>query len=1083
MPSLITEAQIEDQTLALLENTFGYELLNCFTHNREDLNDGSGRTSKRQVILPERLHAMVRQLNPHVPDATINQALAPLINDLRQAQDLLSANYEIYQLIRDGISISYEDANQQPVRDRLILIDFNNIAANQFLAVSQLWIQGSLYYRRPDIVLYINGLPLVFIELKNSNVALHTAYSENLTNYKQDIPQLFLTNALCILSNAIETKIGSFNAEWSHFFNWLRVADERDKIDRHAIQAQAISLQLVIEGLCEKAKLLDYLENFIIYHNKQQKIIAQNHQFIGVNRAIESFNNRAALEGKLGVFWHTQGSGKSFSMVFYVRKILRKIGGNFTFLVITDRDDLDRQIYRTFLNTETVSANEAAQPANSAELRTFLSQQKRMVFSLIQKFGYDKTQAYPVLTLRDDIVVIVDEAHRSQYQALGDNMRQGLPNAQFLAFTGTPLLGKDRKTNTWFGNYVSEYNFQQSMDDGATVPLFYEKRVPEVLIQNDALNEEFYAILEDEQLNEAQQARLERQFASELQIIKRNDRLETIAQDIVYHLPRRGYLGKAMVISVDKFTAVTMYDKVQYHWKKAIHSLRGTIAASKDAALKAELKQQLDYMHQLEMAVVISEEAGENDKFQQAGLNIVPHRQRMQKLDAHGHDLEHNFKDPRHPLQVVFVCSMWLTGFDAPTVSTLYLDKPLKDHSLMQTIARANRVSAYTINNVSKLNGEIIDYYNVFRNMQQALQAYAQGSAGLSAMPVREKSELFRLYDHAIAEATLFCQNNGIAITELQAQIADRETQLDTFEQLALLNAAADRLLANDQRRKAFAVYHNTAAALYEACKPEIMHQSRRTMLQVFNYLRDMVDARLYKPDNSAINQRIGSLLDESIAVDDQRENVREQQASYQMIATSEAWDLSKLDFEQLSDSFKQAPFKHLQISDLRAFIEQKLASMLKTNHSRVDFVQRLQAIIDNYNAGGSTTDSYFKQLVEFTKDLKAETERHVREGLTESELEIFDILKQPTMSNVDEQKVKLAAKDLLERLRNQQPKVLITDWHKHQQSRMVVENTLEALLDKTLPDSYNPELFRAKSKEIYQLLIDRAVQGQQWAA
>lgn len=264
------------------------------------------------------------------------------------------------------------------------------------------------------------------------------------------------------------------------------------------------------------------------------------------------------------------------------------------------------------------------------------------------------------------------------------------------------MLGRERKTNAWFGDYVSEYNFQQSMDDGATVPLYYEKRVPQVLNQNDNLSDEFYEILEDENLDELQKAKLEKKFAAEVEVIKRDDRLETIAKDIVIHFPQRGYLGKGMVVSLDKFTAVKMYDKVQRLWKERIKALLATIGKTSTEYEKLRLQRQLDYMRAVQMAVVVSEEADESKKFAKQDLNIQPHRERMNKLDEHGHDVEYNFKDPEHPLQLVFVCAMWLTGFDAPTVSTLYLDKPMKDHTLMQTIARANRVTSWKINGVEK---------------------------------------------------------------------------------------------------------------------------------------------------------------------------------------------------------------------------------------------------------------------------------------------------------------------------------------------------------------------------------------------
>jgi len=516
-----------------------------------------------------------------------------------------------------------------------------------------------------------------------------------------------------MLSNAIETKVGSFSAGWEHFFNWMRVESEQETVNRKAIAAQGTSLELAAAGLCQPKRLLDYVENFILFHKESSKIIAQNHQFIGVNSAFKHFLHRHEHDGKLGVFWHTQGSGKSFSMIFYARKVFRKVIGNFSFVVVTDRKDLDGQIYRNFLNTHTIKEQDAAQPANAEEMRKFLGQNKKVVFTLIQKFRYDKGKVYPALFDPDkekrEVIVMVDEAHRTQYKSLAENMRAGLKGAHFLAFTGTPLLGKARKTSAWFGGYVSEYNFQQAMEDEATVPLFYEKRVPEVLIQNDDLGEEFYALLEDEQLDDAQQEKLERKFAREMEVIKHDDRLETIAKDIVYHFPRRGYLGKAMVVTLDKFTAVNMYDKVQYHWKGEIKRLRGVIKHSVNEIEQARSKRLLTYMKAVEMAVVISDPQADEARFAQAGLDIKPHVKRLDALDKHSHDIEFNFKDPENPLQLVFVCAMWLTGFDAPTVSTLYLDKPMKDHTLMQTIARANRVASYQIKG---LGGQLIEKKN-----------------------------------------------------------------------------------------------------------------------------------------------------------------------------------------------------------------------------------------------------------------------------------------------------------------------------------------------------------------------------------
>lgn len=1077
MPNFISEDAIEQAILKRLKEQFGFDVLNCHTSDAEDLNDRSGRSDKREVILGNRLKEAAVRINPGIPESAIDDALA-VLTDKRYAMSPIAANREIDGLIRDGIPVVFENAQGKKEQERVRVIDFDpGSKHNRFMAVSQLWIKGERNYRRPDILLYVNGIPLVFIELKNSNVKLKAAFDDNLTTYRKEIPQLFLFNAFCILSNAIETKVGSFNSPWEFFFKWLRVESEKEKVDPQKIQREGTSVELAVAGLCAPVRLLDYLENFIIYHKETEKIIAQNHQFIGVNNAFQAFLERKSKQGKLGVFWHTQGSGKSFSMIFYVRKIFRRLTGNFTFVVITDRDDLDGQIYRNFLNTGTVKKHEAAQPKNSGEMRKFLGQNKRLVFTLIQKFRYEKGMEYPLLSDRDDIVVIVDEAHRTQYKTFAENMRKGLPNAQYLAFTGTPLLGRERKTNAWFGDYVSEYNFQQSMDDGATVPLFYEKRVPEVLIQNEDLSEEFYEILEDENLDEAQKAKLEKKFAQEIEVIKRDDRLETIAKDIVFHFPRRGYLGKGMVISVDKFTAVKMFNKVQHHWKEELKRLHGIIKKTANEIEKTRLKRIVEYMRIVEMAVVISEEAGEEEKFKEQKLSVKEHRDRMNRLDKHGHDIEYNFKDPAHPLQLVFVCAMWLTGFDAPTVSTLYLDKPMKDHTLMQTIARANRVTSWKINDVIKKNGEIVDYYNVFRNMKKALKDYAQGQEGLDKPPVREKSELFRLLDEAVQQGLAFCLEKEIDL----AEVMDSK---EVFKNIGRFTEFADILLGNEEWRKSFNVYENTITSLYEAAKPEILGKPAVRYVAVFQYLRGVIDSIIEQIDIDKVGIRIGELLDESVVVDNAEKFMAgDHKPEYQIVAKGKKWDLSKINFDKLREDFKQASYKNIEIADLRAFLENKLQLMLEQNLTRIDFAQRLQQIIDTYNAGGSSNENYFEELLKFTKKLKEEDERAAKEGLSDDELELFDLLKKDKMTKAEELKVKLAAKALLHRLVKEQPKVLVQDWFKDSQTQKRVRAEVEKVLDKKLPESYTRVLFKKKCDAVFDAMLDYASHGLKWAA
>ena len=727
MPKIITEDMIEQAAIKALQERHNYTVLNCMTEEPDTLPDGTGRKDKKQVVLPDVMLESLCQINPDIPEQTVRTVVDELCHT-PVSGDLMLTNYQNYQKIRNGITVEYNKDGKK-TSNIFRLLSYNDALSNTFTVASQMWIKGETHWRRPDLIIFINGFPLVFIELKNSNIPVKNAYDINLKNYLKNIPYLFNYNQICVLSNGMETRLGSFAAGYEFFFEWLKVENEKENPDRKAIRENCTSLEYFIAGLCEPKNLLDYIENFILYDRRRTKIIAKNHQFFGVNNAYDAFLHREELKGKLGVFWHTQGSGKSYSMVMLARKIKHKCIGNFTFLIVTDREDLDTQIYKNFLRTEFITDKDKVQPANSKQLREELKTNKSILFTLIHKFRYDKGKKYPVLSERDDIIVIVDEAHRTQYKDLAENMRTGLPNAQFLAFTGTPLLGAKRLTNAWFGDYVSEYNFAESIKDNATVPLYYVKRVPEEELQNDFLDSDFAEILEEENLTDAEQRRLENHYAKELEVIKRDDRLDAIAQHIVYHFPRRGFRGKGMVISVDKFTAVKMYDKVSYYWKEEIKNLNAQITKTKDAAEKLRLKDLVDYMCKVEMAVVISEDADEEAKFAAEGLSIKPHRDRMNKVDENGFDIEDNFKDPNNPLQLVFVCAMWLTGFDAPSVSTLYLDKPMKGHTLMQTIARANRV--YN----GKECGLIIDYLDVFKYLKRVLADYASDDGGL--MPVR----------------------------------------------------------------------------------------------------------------------------------------------------------------------------------------------------------------------------------------------------------------------------------------------------------------------------------------------------------
>ena len=558
MPHAYTEDQLVEQPAIGLFAELGWQTVSAL---EETFGAGGtlGRETKGEVVLVPRLRAALERLNPALPPEAITAAVDELTRD-RSAMLLAAANREVYLLLKEGIKVSVPDRERGGQKtERLRVIDWENPANNDFLLVSQFSVTGALYTCRPDLVGFVNGLPLVVIELKKPGVPARAAFDENLTHYKQQIPALFWFNALLIASNGTDSRVGSLTADWERFFEWKRI--EREDEPRR------VSLEVMIRGTCDQARLLDLVENFTLFSEHKAglvKIIGQNHQFLGVNNAIASMlAARKPGHGRGGVFWQTQGSGKSFSMVFFAQKVLRKVAGNWTFVVVTDRVELDDQIAKTFKATGAVSEAEGDQchAASGAHLRELLRGNHRYVFTLIHKF-----QTPEMLCDRPDVIVLTDEAHRSQYDTLALNMRAALPKALFLAFTGTPLIAGEERTKDVFGDYVSIYDFQQSVEDGATVPLFYENRTPELQLVNPDLNEDIYDLIEAAELDPEQEAKLERELGRQYHILTRDDRLETVAQDIVRHFLGRGFVGKAMVVSIDKATALKMHDKVRKHW-------------------------------------------------------------------------------------------------------------------------------------------------------------------------------------------------------------------------------------------------------------------------------------------------------------------------------------------------------------------------------------------------------------------------------------------------------------------------------------------------------------------------------------
>ena len=1093
----LNESHIEEADIKFFVDKLGYEHINAWEKQL------IGRSTLKEVVLKDRLKTSLKKLNSHLPESCIDQAIGEITKS-RATLTPVIANKEVYELIKKGVQVSYKTEQGKEENDYVRIIDFTSKNENDFLVVSQLSIEYLQinYTRRPDLIIYVNGLPLVMIELKNASVKVKSGYDGNLKDYQKDIPQLFWYNLFVCISNGIQTRVGCFNSPWDHFFTWLKLTDTavtpdqptKDEIEKESeVTGEHLSLKLFGDGLCSKNNLIDYFENFVLYHKNKVKIIAKNHQFLGVNNAIVALQNKENNQGKLGVFWHTQGSGKSYSMIFFSKKIHRKVSGNWSFLILTDRKDLDSQIYRNFLETEVITETKEQKenyyrPNDREKLKEYLQSNRTYLFSLIHKFGIESGKTFPKLTDRNDWIVIVDEAHRTQYKNLGENLRIGMPNAQYIAFTGTPLF-RTELTKEWFGPNLSEYNFLQSIEDGATVPIYYKKSVPRVEQINSDLTEEAAAILDSEELTEEQRKKLDREYSTLFNVVKREDRLEEIAMHIVKHFPYRLDVKddngnrrpmKAMVVSIDKFTAVKMYDKVQSHLKKEIIELRKKIVSEKDPEIKARHERAIAFMTETKMAVVISQEGSDKEEekaFNEVGLNIKPHRELIDHPDGDGRNIEDYFKDPNNTYRIVFVTAMWMTGFDAPAVSTLYLDKPLQMHTLMQAIARANRVIE------GKKNGLVVDYFGVFRNLKKALAVYAEGKKGKGnkdddsdEYPAKEFDELLLLIEQAISEAKVYLKGIGIDV-ELILSLGEKG-----FKDVEQFQEFANIILAKDDYRKQLGLFVNTIVSLYDSATPEVYSFPLiKKNKDLFQYLRDIVD-RNVDPDEAIerAKKKIDALLDSSIVgKGDLLAIAADSTTEKYIIDSSKQIDLSQLDFVALRKEFPEKKHKNIQFADLRELLELKLKQMVAQNKSRGSFLATFQKVIDDYNAGSLSIEQAYEELLKQAEGLSEEQQRAAKNEMTESEQELFDLLKKDKLTKEEEKSVKLGAKTLLTKLFDAKNKILIQEWHKEKATQEKVKREIQIVLGEYLPESsYDRMVFSQKVDVVFQHFYELAQLG-----
>lgn len=1034
---------IQKSTADFLEKELGWKSVYAFDQETLGGNGTLGRNSYHEVLLTRNFSKALKALNPWLNEKQLQECVERMTEHM-SSQTLMQINEQKYQLIRDGIPVTRTKPNGETEDVKAKVIDFASPEKNEFLCVRELQVHGALYRRRADIVGYVNGIPLLFMELKNHDVEVEDAFNKNYRDYLDTIPQLFYHNAFIMFSNGLEARVGTIDSKWEFFHEWKRLTEQ---------EAGSIELPTMLRGICKKDHFLDILENFILYDHsggRTAKIMARNHQYLGVNQAIEMYRNRQYLNGKLGVFWHTQGSGKSYSMLFLAQKIRRKFEGSPTFLVLTDRDELNKQISDTFENCGLLGNVKAKKfiASSGEDLKLKLQGNPSFIFSLIQKFNDPKaTPIYP----DHDIIVMSDEAHRTQNGVFADNLMHILPTAHRIGFTGTPLLKNDNITARTFGGYVSIYDFKRAVEDKATVPLYYENRGEKLQdLKNPEINEEIAAALEQAgDLDASQLAKLEREFSKEVHLLTAAKRLRLVAKDFVHHYSDLWTSGKAMFVSYNKVTCVRMYNYVQEYWQKEITELEKAIAKCDSQQEVQEMQRKLEWMKETDMAVVVSQEQNEIQTFQKWGLDILPHRERMEK-----EELDKQFKDGDSRLRIVFVCAMWLTGFDVKTLSCLYIDKPMKAHTLMQTIARANRVSE------GKTNGLIIDYIGIVKALRQALADYTANPEGHESGndPTVDKKELISHVLEAIAAANAFLHEHDFEL--------DRLIRAEDFMKLFLLKEAANAMCESAEIRKTYCTYATTLLKLWKYLDREDitkeMKQQKDAIEAIFKELQkkrkhaDITDLSVVI--NDIVNEHIETVA--TIAADD---------------GPSRRFDISGINFELLRREFAKSREKNLIMKDLQDVLQERLAQMMAANPSRINFYEKYQQIIHDYNSEQDrvSIEKTFEDLMKLSNQLSEEERRYVREGFENDEqLSMFDVLMKDDLTKEDIKKLKKVAVELLNKIK-QQLETMDHPFDK-QETKASLIITIRDLLWAELPQSYSDESINYYRDKVYNYVSQR---------
>lgn len=1031
---------VQDSACDVLQNKLGWKVAYACNLDQTGLDGTFGRTSYKEVLLTRYIHEALKRLNPWINEQQIVEAITKLTRRISTAS-LLQINEEKYNYLRDGIPVTVKRPDGRTEAKKAVIIDFNNTHNNEFLAVKEFIVHGDLHNRRADIVGFVNGMPLLFMELKRPDIDVRNAYEDNYKDYLDAIPQLFYYNAFVILSNGLEAKVGTVGSKYEFFHEWKRL-DEDEK--------GSVALETMLLGICNKENFLDLLENFILYDHsdgRTAKILARNHQYLGVNKVVEVYADRELKDGKLGVFWHTQGSGKSYSMAFLAQKIRRKMAGSPTFVVLTDREELNIQISDTFENCGILGKDSKAKQciATSGEdLIAKLKGNPSFIFTLIHKFN--KSDAEPIYP-DHDIIIMSDEAHRSQYGLYADNMMKLLPTAARIGFTGTPLLSYDNITERTFGGYISVYDFKRAVEDGATVPLYYENRGAKLDdLQNPEITDEILDAIEAADLDSAQQEKLEKEFEKSIHILTAEPRLRSIAKDFVRHYSDVWTSGKAMFVCLNKVTCVRMYNYVQEYWKEEIKHLKKQIKAATQQEAQ-ELEHKLKWMEETDMAVVISQEQNEIQTFKAWGLDIETHRRKMVKRE-----LDKEFKDANNSLRIVFVCAMWLTGFDVKCLSCLYLDKPLKAHTLMQTIARANRV------NEGKSNGLIVDYIGIVKALRKALAEYTANVGNHDGVdPTIDKEQLIARILELIGTVTAFFKEKDIYLSNFMVA--------EGFDRLAKLHEAANAVCESIELKQTFTAYASELHKLMKYIDRDDISVDTRNIYETIAAIHRELNKKRRDADTTNLMVTINSIISDHIEVQD----------SLQKVGEGIRFDISAINFDVLRAEFARVRNKNLLLNDLGDLIQQRLDRMLAANPNRRDYYERYRQIIEEYNSEKDRTniEKTFEALMQLVKELTEEESRYIREGFaSDDELAIFDLLKRDNPNKADIAKLKGTATEMFSKITEAISKM--DHWADKDETTAEIQNLIRDILWRELPESYDYRLIEICRGDVFEYVYTR---------